>query len=435
MNTIDKYNDAAVIRAFLMRNFSEVGYEFVDDVITSIKPYAFAEVTDLKTLGLPSITVIPDACFYHAKVSDSSDFSWDKITAIGPSAFFESEVVKQGALVLPELVEIGRAAFAGVTGITSFTADRLERIVTKNGPYLSSSGVFKGSSIQSFSAAVLNDSGFGTSCFEDCTGLISVNLPEYEKGSISMFDGCTALTDVSMPKLKTIAASEMFRNCSGLKTISFPELETISGSSTFGNCTSLTTVNLPKLKGVIGDYTFVSCTELNSIDFPEVTEIGSYAFNGCQKLTDVNLPKVTKIGTNGLYSCKMLKDVNLPELETINQNGLGYASSVEILEFPKLAILGNSAFSWDTALRKITIGGDVKEFPGNLFSRAVSLEAILLPGITTVPKLGSSVFAGATRITNKEGSIYVPDGLVDSFRADEGWSKYSILAISTYNGE
>ena len=106
MNTLDKYSDAALMEAFLKRDFSGVGYEFVDDVITTLKEYAFAGITDLDTLSIPNVTIIPAGAFYKTEVSTSVTIPWNKITFIGNSAFYLSDVIKESSLTLPEVEEI-----------------------------------------------------------------------------------------------------------------------------------------------------------------------------------------------------------------------------------------------------------------------------------------------------------------------------------------
>ena len=54
-NSIATYTDAQIMRALLTRNFSGIGNEFIDDTITSVKPAAFMEATNLSKVSLPAL--------------------------------------------------------------------------------------------------------------------------------------------------------------------------------------------------------------------------------------------------------------------------------------------------------------------------------------------------------------------------------------------
>ena len=196
-NTIETYGDSAVMAAFLTRSFSSVGYAFEDDVITTLKNYAFAGIKDLQRISLPSLTMISACAFYQTEVSGTVTLPWNKITLISSAAFYEGNALKDSSLTLPALTQLGTRAFAGQTGLTSFSAPVLEQLTSESTPFSGFVGVFEGSSIQTFSAPIFRDTNFSRQMFKNCTNLTSVSMPNQTSVAESMFEGCTSLTAIS----------------------------------------------------------------------------------------------------------------------------------------------------------------------------------------------------------------------------------------------
>ena len=63
---------------------------------------------------------------------------------------------------------------------------------------------------------------------------------------------------------------------------------------------SLTTVNFP-VATIIMDRAFHNCTSLTTASFPVATSIGNYAFSDCSSLTTADFLLVTSIGYNVFY--------------------------------------------------------------------------------------------------------------------------------------
>ena len=143
----------------------------------------------------------------------------------------------------------------------------------------------------------------------------------------------------------------------------------------FYSCSKLTTVNLPKATSISAN-AFSNCSSLTTVDLPEATSIGSSAFSNCSKLTTVNLPEATSIGNSAFYSCSSLTTVDLPEATSI----------------------GNSAFY-----------------------KCSKLTTVILRNAEQVATLSTSnaFYMAANAI------IYVPDSLVDSYKAANNWSTYA----------
>ena len=96
-------------------------------------------------------------------------------------------------------------------------------------------------------------SGSDSSCFNRCTTLKTITLPEtVETIGNSPFGGCASLQEINLPKTKNLVILQgAFRDCSALKKIIFYENVTSIGMDAtdvtcdvFYNCTSLETIEI-----------------------------------------------------------------------------------------------------------------------------------------------------------------------------------------------
>ena len=197
---------------------------------------------------------------------------------------------------------------------------------------------------------------------------------------MSAFDKCYNLLSVSLPSVTEID-SYAFRDCANLTSVSLPALVS-SGTYAFSGCSSLTNVSLPLLNE-ISQYMFSDCTALASISVPVATTIISNAFRNCVSLISVTFPSVTNFGSSVFYSCSRLESASFPALERITSSGS--------LAAP--------------------------------FNGCSSLTALILGNTNGVVEVGSGnpPLSGA----NNNCIIYVPDALVNDYKAADKWSTYA----------
>ena len=133
------------------------------------------------------------------------------------------------------------------------------------------------------------------SVFTDCTSLERVTStcpPEISKIGYSCFDGCTSLKTLSLPEKEFAVNETAFRNCTALKSFDFTKVTSI-GKASFSGCTGLTSLDFTDLTS-IGTEAFTGCTALTSVNFntssetPFASTIGSLAFAGCTALESLN---------------------------------------------------------------------------------------------------------------------------------------------------
>ena len=140
-----------------------------------------------------------------------------------------------------------------------------------------------------------------SSCFEDCSGLTSVVIPE---GVTSLghycFYGCSGLTSIIIPEGVTSLGDACFWNCSALTSVVIPEGVTSLENYCFSGCSALTSVIIPEGVTNIGTSCFYGCSGLTSVIIPEgVTYLGNACFTSCSSLTSIVIPdSVTSLGNN-----------------------------------------------------------------------------------------------------------------------------------------
>lgn len=141
----------------------------------------------------------------------------------------------------------------------------------------------------------------------------------------------------------------------------------------------------------VGKYAFRDCSALTTVDFPLVTSIDSNAFYDCAKLTTVNIPQLTSIGSNAFYNCVKLTTV----------------------DFPLLTSIGNYAFRSCSVMNAIILRSQtmVAIYNENTFSNCYHL-------LGTVDSTYNPTGA-------KDGYIYVPSALVESYKTDYYWSNFA----------
>lgn len=210
----------------------------------------------------------------------------------------------------------------------------------------------------------------------------------------------------SIPEDITSIGKYSFEYCSRLPLTSLPDTIINIGARAFSNCTELHLSNLPKSLTNISDGTFITCTELALESLPDsITSIGSYGFYNCPNLALESLPDgITSIGTYGFYNCAKITIKSIPN---------------------NVTIIDEYAFQKCASITEMTCLGNITTIKSNAFNQCSTLSKFMLPNITSVPTLSTKSAFTETPIASGTGYIYVPDDLVDSFKAATNWSTYA----------
>ena len=206
----------------------------VPDGVTQIKPGAFSDCRELKSVTIPnSVTSIGERAFSGCENLISITIP-NSVTSIGNNAF--SHCYDLTSITIPNSVtSIGDNAFTYCRALTSIT---IPNSVTS----------------------------IGNSAFRECSNLISITI----------LDGLRSIGDSA------------FYECKKLGIITIPNTVTSIGTDAFYYCENLTTITIPNSVTSIGDGAFRRCTNLTSITIPDsVTSIGDSAFYACSKLKKI----------------------------------------------------------------------------------------------------------------------------------------------------
>ena len=260
----------------------------------------------------------------------------------------------------------------------------------------------------------------GNSAFSDCSGLISIDIPN----SVTSIGGgafynCSGLTSIAIPNSVTSIGSGAFFYCSSLTSIDIPNSVTEIGMNAFNSCTGLTSIVMPEYLTKINEGTFSDCTSLTSIDIPNsVTEIGNFAFYKCSGLTSIDIPNsVTEIGINAFYSCTGLTSIDIPNSVTSIGvsafcNCTGLTSIVVESGNPKYDSRNNCNAIIETASNTLIVGCENTIIPNTVtaignsaFDNFSGLTSIDIPN--SVTSIGEEAFSGCSGLT----SVTIPNSV------------------------
>ena len=149
--------------------------------------------------------------------------------------------------------------------------------------------------------------------------------------------------------------------------------------------------------------------EITEYSNPTLTTLGAYAVSGT-KITMLDLPALTTIAGYAFYENTTLQQMTFPALKEIPYNGCRQWKGLAKGDFHVLKSIGS-----------------------NGFYQATNLETLIIR-TNSVCTIASGSTLTASKIINKEGYIYVPAALVDSYKAATNWSAYAaqIRAIEDY---
>ena len=368
-------------------NFSEIDYNAEGYYIVK------RQVPEVNTAyGIPTKATIYEY---------NGDYGWEKLDGNSADDFFAGTLTELNS----NAKNVGQYVFCHSLSLTSVNFPRAISI----GQY-----AFKESSVLT-SASFQNATTIDQYAFLDCSNLSNIDFPNVTTIGRNAFTRCRGLTSINFPQATTIE-QEAFKNCYGLISADFPMVKTV-GNYMFSGCNALTNVHFPRATK-IGGSSFSSCTSLTSADYPLVTELGSYAFSNCSNLVSVNLPDAETLYSNVFEYCFKLTNINLPNAYYIYQSAFKACRSLETLKLPKASYLLSSALSSCSSLRAIILPSTsiCRLDNTNVFS-----ECCHFLGTTTTVADGTVYNPNG----DKDGYIYVPSALVDSYKSATNWSAYA----------
>ena len=188
----------------------------------------------------------------------------------------------------------------------------------------------------------------------------------------------------------------------------------------------LKSVNLPNANIIYANI-FNHCHNIENIKIPKTTSINNNLFDYCYKLNSLDISNANRLnGSNIFRYCHSLNDIDLSNITYVANNALVYTGFGTII-LPNCTSLGTYAgqgkrTSTIDLSKKMTINS-------NKFNSAYSLVHLILRSDILCPLSVTSAFTN-TPIANGLGWIYVPSGLVESYKTASNWSTYANQIVS-----
>ena len=160
----------------------------------------------------------------------------------------------------------------------------------------------------------------------------------------------------------------------------------------------------------VGDCAFRDCDKLSKITFlgENVTTIGAWAFNACRQFDTIDIPSsVTLIGDSAFYQAEKLKFVTGGENVTRIGANAFMNTYVHDLDFMNVTSLGAKAFSSCYNLSTLTLRSETMV-------------------VADVQIVTGTVNDNVLYLSNTT-KIYVPAGLVDTYKNSETWAPYASI--------
>ncbi|MBE5767874.1 MAG: hypothetical protein E7335_12115 [Clostridiales bacterium] len=210
--------------------------------------------------------------------------------------------------------------------------------------------------------------------------------------------------------------SSHFKNCTGLTSIEMPNWDNIS-SSMFAGCTSLTSITFKSGTRNIYSSAFSGCTRLASVELNEGLEtIYPEAFKGCTSLTELYIPdSVTTLSYRAFYGCSKLAEMNYPVGWTTTYDSArnGYGSYGGIFD--------------GTALKTISIPEGIVELPKQAFRSCTNFTHFELPD--SLQSIPAYAFAGCTGLEK----IWIPEGIEPQYDEEGNQTSFVPIASTAFN--
>ena len=168
----------------------------------------------------------------------------------------------------------------------------------------------------------------------------------------------------------------------------------------------------------VGACAFLGCQALTAIDLPNVTQVNRNAFESCVWLSTTNLPKVTEFDRE-VFLSSGIQQADFPLATTIGRGCFQVATNLTSANLPLVTALPADAFR-NSSIRTADFAA-VTNINRTAFTDCTSLETLIIrtPSVCVISDIlvalrGSKIAAGT-------GYIYVPDNLVDSYKAATNW--------------
>lgn len=169
--------------------------------------------------------------------------------------------------------------------------------------------------------------------------------------------------------------------------------------------------------------TFYEDADLTSVSFPNVTSVESYAFYKCASLANIDIPRLQS-ASQYTFAYTKPSNINFPLLETISTYTFAYITVPCSVNLPSLKTTANSSFRDSKGISRVDLAIATK-IDNLCFYYCNELETLILRKSDAICTLQNiNAFTG-TKIASGTGYVYVPDNLVEEYKAATNWSSFA----------
>ncbi len=369
----------------------------IPEGVTHINEYAFANLTALEEVVLPSTLInIGVGAFYGCE--NLKKINLENVKFINKNAFSgpwkevkdENDKVIDGYYAGCALEEIDLSSIVAI-GDYSFAYCKLTGLTLPESSQSLGVGAFYGN--EDMTSVVFNASKIklGTYAFAECSSLVRIDVNAAVITSYA-FHNCSSLTKVTLGQDVAVIGEYAFAGTgvtafdvspsnetfhteeNGTLLLKNNELVLVApayrferntlttnatsiASGAFAGSTLIFNINAPQVT-TVGSYAFADCTNLQTVNMPKAETIGDYAFYNCIELDTVTMENLVKIGDFAFASTELSVTPDLSNVTYIGSRAFALTklSTVEVAEG---ATVGDYAFGFITNLTSVTLGDDV----------------------------------------------------------------------------
>lgn len=403
----------------------------IEQGVTSVGYWAFANCTNLKTISLPDgITVIEANAFDKSGLT--SIVLPNSVTEVQESAFNDCKQLASCDLGRG-IKHIGKNCFWDCTALKSLKwSDCLETIgrgcfISWGSGSSSDVGKIPLQDTLVFPATFRSmDEIF--SCYTNVKVVIWNARRPQGSGMGPLYNYYHSYDEIIVGDEVEVIPANLFRDQRKIDTIMLPESVESIGQNAFNGCTKLAYVNIPENVQTIGKAAFYNCSALTSLELPEgISEIYGSTFYGCKSLKRINLPEgVTAIDESAFSGCTVLDSLVLPSsLRTISESAFANMSAQKELVIPDkvITVSGHAFENWKN-LEKLTIGKGVMLFGDQTFAGDSAIKEIQTL-CATPPVISAGTFNGVP----DSAWLSVIPGTESLYQSDANWGRFRLTNL------
>ncbi|MCR5113439.1 MAG: leucine-rich repeat domain-containing protein [Acholeplasmatales bacterium] len=406
----------------------------------------FQNITSIKEVSCPNVTVIPNFAFYGC--TSLEKVAADKASSIGSKAFYnckaltDCNAIKNATTISSyafynctslanvelnsELTKLNEYVFYGCSSLTTLDVSKVEEFYTYSLAYTGLTEIRFSDSTNTIENSVLAGSVSITKLRLPFTGSSDSTDITYPNRPVGAIFGTTKVTGgyaaVQYIRSSTFAeySEKTYYIPKKLTTIELGDTSVIQGFE-FMNMTSLTTLVFDTSKEYqIAEYAFYNCSSLNTTIQNYASIINTRAFEGCAELPNfvtntslsylgdlafygsgienvtINSKNFTTLRSDVFNGCTNLLTVDLSNsvLTKISQQAFASCSSLNSVLFPKtLEAINERAFSGCTSLKIVDLSETVVSSIGNNAFYKGTGRTIYLSKTTNLTTIGTNNYS------------------------------------------